>query len=80
LVLSITILHAGKQTTGHSHPVGEVYFFVEGEGEIELSGKRRRVKSRDIVPIAPNEFHRVYNTSDRDLIFACAFEKYGERG
>lgn len=80
LVLSITILHAGKQTTGHSHPVAEVYFFVEGEGEIELDGKRRKVKSKDVVPILPGEFHRVYNTSERDLIFVCAFEKYGERG
>ncbi len=80
LVFSITILHAGKHTTGHSHPVGEVYFFVEGEGEIELDGKRMRVKSKDIVPIKPGEFHRVYNTWDKDLIFVCAFEKYGERG
>ncbi len=80
LVLSITILHAGKQTTGHSHSVGEVYFFVEGEGEIELDGKRRRVKSKDVIPIKPNEFHRVYNTSNRELIFVSAFEKYGERG
>lgn len=80
LVLSITILHAGKQTTGHSHQAAEVYFFVEGEGEIELYGKRRRVRGKDIVPIAPNEFHRVYNTSNKDLIFVCAFEKYKGRG
>jgi len=80
LVLSITILHAGKQTTRHYHPVAEVYFFVEGEGEIELDGKRRRVRSKDVVPIAPNEFHRIYNTSDKALVFVCIFEKYGERG
>ena len=80
LVLSITILHAGKQTSGHSHPVGEVYFFVEGEGEIELNGKRMEVRSRDVVAIKPDEFHRVYNTSHKDLIFVCAFERYGERG
>ena len=80
LVLSITILHACKHTTGHSHPVSEVYFFVEGQGEIELDGKRRSVKSKDIVPIAPDEFHRVYNTSNKDLVFICVFEKYGERG
>lgn len=80
LVLSITILHAGKHTTGHSHPVSEVYFFVEGQGEIELDEKRRSVKSKDIVPIEPDKFHRVYNTSDKDLIFICVFEKYGERG
>lgn len=80
LVLSITILHPGKQTTGHSHPANEVYFFVEGEGEIELDGKRRRVKTKDLVSILPNEFHRVYNTSDKDLVFLSVFEKYGDRG
>jgi len=80
LVLSITILHAGKQTTGHSHPVSEVYFFVEGQGEIELDENRRVVGSKDVVPIKPGEFHRVYNTSDKDLVFICVFEKYGERG
>jgi len=80
LVLSITILHAGKQTTGHSHSVSEVYFFVEGQGEIELDGNRRAVESKDVVPIKPDKFHRVYNTSDKDLVFICVFERYGERG
>lgn len=80
LVLSITILHPGKQTTGHSHPSAEVYFFVEGEGEIEIDGRRHRVSSRDIVPIKPNQFHRVYNTTDKELVFVSAFEKYGARG
>jgi len=80
LVLSITILHPGKHTTGHSHLVAEVYFFIEGEGEIELGVQRHLVRGKDVVPIRPNEFHRVYNISNRDLIFVCAFEKYGERG
>lgn len=79
-VVSITILHPGKHTTGHSHPVAETYFFIEGEGEIELDGERRRVRSRDVVPIKPNQFHRVYNTSGIDLVFVSAFERYGERG
>jgi NDP-sugar pyrophosphorylase family protein len=80
LVASITILHPGKQTTGHSHPVAEVYFFVEGEGEIELDGSRYRVGSKDIVLVKPNQFHRVYNTSDKELILVAVFERYGERG
>jgi glucose-1-phosphate thymidylyltransferase len=80
LMLSITILHPGKLTTGHSHPGAEVYFFIEGEGEIELDAQRRRVRGKDVVPIKPNEFHRVYNTSNHDLIFVCTFERYGERG
>jgi NDP-sugar pyrophosphorylase family protein len=80
LVLSITILRSGKYTTGHSHPVGEVYFFVEGRGEIELDGERKTVGSGDMIAIKPDEFHRVYNTSDKDFVFICVFEKYGERG
>ncbi|MEA1905017.1 MAG: sugar phosphate nucleotidyltransferase, partial [Candidatus Hadarchaeota archaeon] len=80
LVFSITILHSGKHTSGHSHPAGEVYFFAEGEGILEIDGKKRAVRSRDAVPIPPGKFHRVYNTSDKDLVFLCAFEKYEDRG
>jgi len=80
MVLSITILHAGKQTTGHAHPANEVYFFVEGEGEIELGEKRQRVREKDIVQVKPDEFHRVYSTTGNDLVFISVFEKYGERG
>jgi glucose-1-phosphate thymidylyltransferase len=76
LTLSMTILHPSKETVGHSRPVSEVYFFVEGKGEIEVDGKRRTVKSKDVVPLQSGEFHRVYNTSDKDLIFLCVFEKY----
>ncbi|MEM2874461.1 MAG: sugar phosphate nucleotidyltransferase [Candidatus Hadarchaeales archaeon] len=80
-VASITILKPGKHTTGHSHPVAEAYFFVEGMGEIETDeGRRRAVGPKDIVLIKPNEFHRVYNTGRTLLIFISAFERYGERG
>lgn len=79
LMLSITILHPGKHTTGHSHSVPEVYFFIEGEGEIELGTQKHLVREKDVISVRPNEFHRIYNTSNRALIFVCAFEKYGER-
>ena len=80
-VASITILKPGKHTTGHSHPVAEAYFFVEGQGEIETDeGRRRAVGPKDVVLIRPNEFHRVYNTGNTLLIFVSAFERYGERG
>lgn len=80
LVLSMTILHPGKQTTGHSHAANEVYFFLEGRGRIEIDNVMREVKSKDVVVIRPDQFHRVYNTWDKDLTFFCVFEKYGERG
>ena len=72
MMLSLEILHPGKHTAGSSHPEAEVCFFVEGEGEIELEGKRRKVSSKDVVLIRPDEFHRVFNTSSKDVIFVHA--------
>lgn len=80
LVVSMTLLHNGKETTGHSHDeADEVYLFADGRGEIQLKDKKHKVKKNDIVVIPRGHFHKVFNTSDGDLIFVCVFEKYGER-
>ncbi len=76
LVLSSTRLHGGWETTGHKHDgQEEVYFFIEGEGLIQLNESYTEVKAGDIVPIEDGVFHRVYNTSDdNDLYFICVFD------
>jgi len=75
LVLSSTLLHAGKETTGHKHEgQEEVYFFVSGFGEMSVDDKRFNIKPGDIVLIEDGEFHRVYNTSQQDLYFVCVFD------
>ena len=75
LVLSSTLLHAGKQTTGHKHEgQEEVYFFVSGFGDMSVDDKRFNIKPGDIVLIENGEFHRVYNTSKQDLYFVCVFD------
>lgn len=80
LNVSLTILHPGKETSGHDHKGSEeVYNFEEGNGEMQLDGKRFRVNEGDIVIIPDGSFHKVFNTSKKDLKFVCVFEKYGER-
>ena len=75
LVLSSTLLHAGKEATGHKHEgQEEVYFFISGFGEMSIDDKRFSVKPGDIVLIEDGEFHRVYNTSQKDLYFVCVFD------
>jgi mannose-6-phosphate isomerase-like protein (cupin superfamily) len=69
LSLKLTILHAGKQTTGQAHDSSEMYFFLDGLGEMEISGKRKRVREKDVVHVEPNEPHRVHNTHESDLVF-----------
>ena len=75
LVLSSTLLHSGKQTTGHKHEgQEEVYFFVSGNGEMLIDEQRFKVKPGDIALIKDGEFHQVYNTSQKDLYFVCVFD------
>ena len=74
LVVSKTILHIGKNTTGHKHPgQEEVYHFVSGEGYIQLGEETLTVRSGSIVLIPDGVFHKVFNTGLEDLVFVCVF-------
>jgi len=75
LVLSKTVLHAKKETRGHSHPgQEEVYFFIRGEGMMQIDEEKFSVKEKDIILIPDGAFHKVYNKSDTDLEFVCIFD------
>ena len=75
LVVSKTILHPGKNTTGHNH-VGqeEVYHFVSGEGYMEVGAETISVSQGSIVLIPDGYFHKVWNTGLEDLVFVCVFD------
>jgi mannose-6-phosphate isomerase-like protein (cupin superfamily) len=55
----------------HYHKVmEEIYFIIEGDGEIELDGKWHTVQPEDSVAIPPNMKHRMRNVStDKTLRF-----------
>ena len=79
LVLSKTILHVNKETSGHSHPgLEEVYFFKSGYGTMQLNEDKFEVTAGDIVLIPDGAFHKVFNDkgSKQDLVFVCVFQKY----
>tara|TARA_B100000287_G_C20642822_1_gene784134 strand:+ start:263 stop:640 length:378 start_codon:yes stop_codon:yes gene_type:complete len=76
LILSSTLLEPNKSTSGHFHDgQEEVYFFVKGQGEMELDDDKFKVKAGDIVNIEDGVFHRVHNTSrTKQLYFVCVFD------
>ena len=75
LVVSSTMLRAGKSTTGHRHAgQEEVYIFIKGSGQMELDHKIFDVTAGDTVLIEDNVFHKVHNTSDYGLEFICVFD------
>mgnify|MGYP001293735534 CR=1 FL=1 len=76
LILSSTLLEPNQSTTGHFHEgQEEVYFFIRGQGEMELDNDRFQVKTGDIINIMDGVFHRVHNThNDSQLYFLCVFD------
>jgi len=75
LVVSSTFLEANKSTSGHRHAgQEEVYYFVNGKGQMELDHKIFDVNSGDVVLIEDNVFHKVHNTGDYGLYFVCVFD------
>jgi len=76
LVVSKTILHPNKETTGHIHPgQEEVYQFVYGNGRIQIDDFTESVTANDVVLIPDGAFHKVFNDSDtEDLVFVCVFD------
>ena len=80
LVVSKTILHPGKETSGHRHAgQEEVYHFIHGCGEMKLDDYTFSVRAGDVVLIHDGVFHKVFNKSlTEDLTFLCVFD--GKRG
>src|ERR1700722_3084309 len=69
---NLTILPAGKRAFPfHSHRVNEEMFFVvEGEGEIRFGKKRYPIKRGDVIacpPGGPEVARQIINTSKADL-------------
>lgn len=75
--LSVTVLHIGKQTKGHSHPQpheNEVYEFIEGNGIMMIDTSALNVKAGDYIFVEAGRFHKVINISNAsDLVFRCYF-------
>lgn len=77
LTLSKTVLHAGKETSGHKHEnQEEIYFFISGHGQMELDDEIIDIAPGDIIFIKAGVFHKVYNHFGEDLEFNCVFETY----
>jgi mannose-6-phosphate isomerase-like protein (cupin superfamily) len=65
-------LEQGQSTRRHYHAESEeVYFLLEGEGELELNGVTEHVRAGDAVPIPPETMHTLANTGPGPLRVLC---------
>jgi mannose-6-phosphate isomerase-like protein (cupin superfamily) len=63
-------LPAGGETERHYHKLSEeIYFLLEGVGEMEMNGETREVNPGDAILIPPGAWHRI--RAIEPLLFLC---------
>ncbi|MBI4679870.1 MAG: cupin domain-containing protein [Nitrospirae bacterium] len=67
--IAMCIFSPGEIAKLHYHKkMEEIYFILEGEGEIELDGHWYPIKSEHSIPIPVGVTHRIKNTSDNKTL------------
>ncbi len=70
--LAEATLAAGRATRRHYHRRSEeIYFVLDGEGEMEVDGERRPVGPGDAILIPPGSWHQIRAGDERPLRFLC---------
>jgi mannose-6-phosphate isomerase-like protein (cupin superfamily) len=70
--LAEATLEPGQETERHYHAeTEEIYYVVEGGGEMELDGERRPVGIGDAVLIPPGAWHQIRAGHEGQLRFLC---------
>ncbi len=65
-------LELGSATERHYHKLSEeIYFVLEGEGNMEIEGEERLVAVGDAILIPPGAWHQITATSEETLRFLC---------
>ena len=62
----------GLATQPHYHPMTEeIYYILEGVGEITIGDEMRTVGPGDAIAIPPGSIHTIRNQGDQTLLFLC---------
>lgn len=68
----------GGQVPWHNHEQEEIYFLLEGTGEMCLGDERRTVRGGEAVFIPPMEFHQLTNIGDDPLRMIYCYGPAGD--
>jgi mannose-6-phosphate isomerase-like protein (cupin superfamily) len=71
--LAEATLEPGQATERHYHArTEEIYFLLEGEGDMEVDGEERRVAPGDAVLIPAGAWHQIRALSPLRFLCTCA--------
>lgn len=74
----VTLEPKGGQVPWHNHEQEEVYFVVEGTGEICLGEERQTIQTGQAVYIPSNVFHQLTNVGDEPLKMVYCYGPAGD--
>jgi mannose-6-phosphate isomerase-like protein (cupin superfamily) len=69
--LAVARVEPGGTTFLHRLATSEVYYILEGGGEMSIDGERCAVTAGDAVYIPPRSAQQITNTGTRELVFVC---------
>lgn len=67
-------LEPGKRTKIHTISSSEIYYILEGEGDLRIDGKTHHVEKDDSVYVPPKSKQSIENSDSADLKFLCIVE------
>lgn len=75
IALRYSLAHAtvpvGQVSTPHALTTSEVYYILEGQGEMHIDGEVSQVNPGDAVYIPPNARQYIRNIGQIPLVFIC---------
>jgi mannose-6-phosphate isomerase-like protein (cupin superfamily) len=74
----VTLEPRGGQVPWHDQEQEEVYFVVQGEGEMCLGAERRTLSAGQAVHIPPRVFHQLTNTGATPLVMIYVYAPAGD--
>ena len=69
--LAHAVLKPGKISQPHRLRTSELYYLLQGEGEMSIDGETARVRPGQAIYIPPHAVQFIRNTGSVDLVFLC---------
>jgi mannose-6-phosphate isomerase-like protein (cupin superfamily) len=69
--LAVARVEPGGTTFLHRLRTSEVYYILQGVGEMSIDGERRRVSSGHAIYIPPGAVQQITNRGTDELVFVC---------
>lgn len=69
--LAHAIVPEGQTSLPHSLTTSEVYYILQGQGEMHIDAETQTVEAGDAVYIPPNARQYIHNYGDGPLVFIC---------